>query len=98
MIRNTGILSLIICLLCCQLSFAKDKIKVACVGNSITYGTGLADRDTEAYPVRLQEMLGDGYIVGNFGKPGATLLNKGIVRISVSRNMSMRSSLPAILW
>lgn len=77
MIRNTGILSLIICLLCCQLSFAKDKIKVACVGNSITYGTGLADRDTEAYPVRLQEMLGDGYIVGNFGKPGATLLNKG---------------------
>ena len=59
------------------MSFAKDKIKVACIGNSITYGTGLADRDTEAYPVRLQEMLGDGYIVGNFGKPGATLLNKG---------------------
>ena len=74
---GSRILSLLLCLLCCQLSFAKDKIKVACVGNSITYGTGLADRDTEAYPVRLQEMLGDRYIVGNFGKPGATLLNKG---------------------
>lgn len=52
-------------------------VKVACVGNSITYGTGLSDRDTQSYPVRLQQMLGDGYVVENFGKPGATLLNKG---------------------
>ncbi|WP_300300326.1 GDSL-type esterase/lipase family protein [uncultured Muribaculum sp.] len=56
---------------------APRTVKVACVGNSITYGTGLADRETQSYPVRLQEMLGDGYVVGNFGKPGATLLNKG---------------------
>lgn len=56
---------------------AQKQIKVACVGNSITYGSGLADRSTESYPVQLQELLGDGYEVSNFGKPGATLLNKG---------------------
>ena len=58
-------------------TYAQDKIKVACVGNSITYGSGVADREVNAYPVKLQGMLGDKYEVGNFGKPGATLLNKG---------------------
>ena len=53
------------------------KIRVACVGNSITYGTGIADREHFSYPVQLQRMLGEGYIVGNFGKPGATLLRHG---------------------
>lgn len=53
------------------------RTKVACVGNSITYGAGLAERDKESYPVQLQQMLGEGYEVGNFGKSGATLLNKG---------------------
>lgn len=57
--------------------YAQDKIKVACVGNSITYGTGVADREVNAYPVKLQGMLGDRYEVANFGKPGATLLNHG---------------------
>ncbi len=56
---------------------AQEKIKVACVGNSITYGTGVENREVNAYPVKLQGMLGDGYVVGNFGKPGATLLNRG---------------------
>lgn len=56
---------------------AQKQIKVACVGNSITYGSALADRSTESYPVQLQQLLGDGYEVSNFGKPGATLLNKG---------------------
>ena len=55
----------------------RQPVKVACVGNSITYGSGLANRETEAYPVRLQEMLGNGYDVRNFGKPGATLLRHG---------------------
>ena len=53
------------------------KIRVACVGNSITYGTGIADRDHYSYPVQLQQMLGDRYEVANFGKPGATLLRHG---------------------
>lgn len=54
-----------------------DKVKVACVGNSVTYGYALADREHDAYPVRLQQMLGDDYEVGNFGKSGATLLRHG---------------------
>ena len=33
---------------------AQDKIKVACVGNSVTYGYGLQNRDRDASPVRLQ--------------------------------------------
>ena len=56
---------------------ATDTIRVACVGNSITYGTGVKDRDNYSYPAQLGKKLGSGYIVGNFGKPGATLLNKG---------------------
>ena len=35
-------------------TYAQDKIKVACVGNSITYGSGVADREVNAYPVKLQ--------------------------------------------
>ena len=52
-------------------------IKVACAGNSITFGYTLQNRETESYPAQLQQMLGDKYTVGNFGKSGATLLNKG---------------------
>lgn len=56
---------------------AQKRTKVACVGNSITYGYTLADPATESYPSQLQQLLGDAYEVGNFGKSGATLLNKG---------------------
>lgn len=52
-------------------------VRVACVGNSITYGTGIANRDKDSYPAQLQAMLGNKYLVGNFGKPGATLLRHG---------------------
>ena len=54
-----------------------DRIKVACVGNSVTYGYRLENRERDAYPVQLQRLLGDGYEVGNFGKSGATLLRRG---------------------
>ena len=70
-------LILILCLFLCTVSFARKRVKVACVGNSITYGIGVSDPDKESYPARLQQMLGEGYTVERFGKPGATLLNKG---------------------
>ena len=45
-------------------------VNVACVGNSITEGYGIwADKK---YPDHLQEMLGDGYTVTNFGKSSMT--------------------------
>lgn len=56
---------------------AQKTTKVACIGNSITYGYLLPERETQAYPAQLQQMLGDTYSVGNFGKSGATLLNRG---------------------
>lgn len=53
------------------------KTKVACIGNSITYGFKLPDREHTAYPYQLQQMLGEEYEVGNFGHSGATLLRRG---------------------
>ena len=51
--------------------------KIACVGNSVTFGYGLANRDHDSYPARLQALLGEDYLVGNFGRSGATLLSRG---------------------
>lgn len=56
--------------------YAGEPAKVACVGNSVTYGAGIDDR-TQTYPAQLQKMLGKGYEVGNFGHSGATLLKNG---------------------
>lgn len=56
---------------------AAAKTKVACIGNSITYGYLLPERHTQSYPAQLQQMLGDSYEVGNFGRSGATLLRHG---------------------
>lgn len=55
----------------------EKKIKVACIGNSITYGAGIKDRKNDSYPVVLGKLLGEGYEVRNFGISGRTLLNKG---------------------
>ncbi|TKG89411.1 hypothetical protein EYV94_25655 [Puteibacter caeruleilacunae] len=52
-------------------------IKIACIGNSITYGAGVADRANNAYPKQLANMLGTGYEVKNFGVSGRTMLKKG---------------------
>ncbi|MDR3627641.1 MAG: GDSL-type esterase/lipase family protein [Ignavibacteriaceae bacterium] len=51
-------------------------IKVACIGNSITIGAGLAD-PTKAYPQQAGILLGSGYEVQNFGVSGRTMLKKG---------------------
>lgn len=56
---------------------AADKIKVACIGNSITYGAGVENREKNSYPAQLQYRLGDGYRVENFGVSATTLLNNG---------------------
>lgn len=53
------------------------KIKVACVGNSITYGAGIENRDRDSYPSVLGQMLGDGYEVRNYGFNARTMLMKG---------------------
>ena len=57
-------------------SISGQTIKIACVGNSVTYGMGIENPE-ERYPAQLQVMLGDEYEVGNFGHSGATLLKNG---------------------
>lgn len=52
-------------------------IKVGAIGNSITYGFGVEDRENNSYPAQLQRLLGNGYEVRNFGNSGSTLLSKG---------------------
>ena len=56
---------------------AQLPVRVACVGDSITYGAGIKDRKNDSYPACLGRWLGSGYDVRNFGRSGATLLAKG---------------------
>lgn len=56
---------------------AEEPIRIACVGDSITYGARIKDRNKQSYPAQLQQLLGDGYVVKNFGVSGATLLKQG---------------------
>ena len=49
----------------------EGQIKVACIGDSITYGHGVTNWETENYPAVLQSLLGDEYYVGNYGFIGA---------------------------
>jgi len=58
-------------------SYSQNEIRIACVGNSITYGAGIENREINCYPAQLASMLGNGYDVRNFGRNGATLLRKG---------------------
>lgn len=50
---------------------------IACIGNSITYGAGLKDRNKESYPAQLQQLLGNDYEIRNFGLSGRTLTSDG---------------------
>ncbi len=51
---------------------ADEIMKVACVGDSITQGLG-----STPYPQQLQDLLGSGAEVGNFGLWGTTVKNGG---------------------
>ena len=55
---------------------SEAKIKVACIGDSITEGATIRD-GKYFYPSQLQELLPDDYEVKNFGASGHTLLSEG---------------------
>jgi acyl-CoA thioesterase-1 len=65
------------------LSLAVDSVNaklVACVGDSITYGSGISNRNYDSYPAQLGRMLqkfGGPWETRNFGVSGATLLRNG---------------------
>lgn len=56
---------------------APAPIRVACVGDSLTYGAGVEAREKNNYPAVLGRLLGERYRTRNFGVNGATLLRKG---------------------
>ena len=51
-------------------------VKIACIGDSITYGYCIdeIDRTVYSYPAMLDAKLGDGYEVANFGKSASYIL------------------------
>ena len=53
------------------------QIKVACVGDSITYGHGVENWKQNNYPAQLQQILGDKYNVANFGSSGSCVNPNG---------------------
>lgn len=55
---------------------AADPVRVACVGDSITQGVGIQKPQKDGYPAKLQEILGAGWTVRNFGVGGRTMLRK----------------------
>lgn len=53
----------------------QDKIKVVCMGDSITEGYGLGEDPSAYYPSILQQLLGDKYEVYNKGVSGSCATN-----------------------
>ena len=52
-------------------------VRIACVGDSITHGARIENRGENCYPKQLGNLLGEDYVVKNFGHSGTTLLKKG---------------------
>lgn len=50
---------------------------MACVGDSITYGVGVKGWPENNYPNVLNDLLGDGYCVNNYGFSGRTAMYDG---------------------
>lgn len=54
-------------------AFKEQSIRVACIGNSITDN----NHNAQAYPIKLNQLLGRDYYMLNAGHSGYTLLRKG---------------------
>lgn len=76
--KRKSISLLLLCLFCLWgMAQEKKTVKIACIGNSITYGSGIKNQFQNSYPGLLSQLLGEGYDVRNFGMSGRVLLNKG---------------------
>jgi sialate O-acetylesterase len=60
-----------------NLTAGEQPVKIACIGNSVTFGLTHKNAAATSYPSQLQLKLGDKYLVKNFGVSGTTLLKKG---------------------
>jgi lysophospholipase L1-like esterase len=74
---NRVLMILLVLLFSFMAVLSAEPLRVACVGNSITAGAGISDAVNDAYPGQLQKLLGENYVVGNFGNSGRTMLKNG---------------------
>lgn len=65
------------------------RTRVACIGDSITAGAGIADPRESSYPAVLGKLLGSAYEVRNFGVNGATMLKDGELPYTGSQAYAM---------
>lgn len=54
---------------------SQPPLRVACIGDSITYGDKIDDRETRSYPAALARLAQGRLAVGNFGVNGATAIS-----------------------
>ena len=52
-----------------------ESVRIACVGDSITHGTGTRNPDSDSYPSQLSQMVGPLFDVRRFGVPGSSVVN-----------------------
>jgi len=69
-------------------SCSEKILRVACVGDSITEGSGLAVQSKTGYPVVLDSLLGAKYDVLNCGRSATTLQKKGDFPYWISKEFS----------
>jgi len=62
-------------------------VKIACLGDSITFGIGLTNAATASYPAKLGELLGERFAVKGFARPGATILRKADVPFAAQEEL-----------
>ena len=67
-----------------------QQIRIGCIGDSITAGTGLTNQQSEAFPARLEAILSGNVTVLNFGDGGKTMRNDLGVDAYVNSNTYRR--------
>lgn len=72
-----NLLSLLLLVTAAFYSQASDKLRIACIGSSNTYGSGAFDPSRNSYPSQLSMYLAGKAEVCNFGMDSATVLTKG---------------------
>ena len=61
---NRRVLFLAVLLSMTAAALSREPLRVACIGDSITYGDQLADRDSQSYPAVLQRLSQGRFAVG----------------------------------
>lgn len=73
-------------------------IRIACVGDSITFGATITDREKMCYPAQLAGLLGARFTVRNMGHNGATTNRNGdLPYIGTSEFQSLAEFKPEVI-